>query len=297
MRRARHFLAALLLSAPFPAAAENVTPQSAVLWATFIPGGGHFRLGETATGLGYVGAEAGLGVWAYNLRHRLGEDEISLPLIYLQQVHVTGIYTAYRNARLRGYDRFYSIPVDTTPSAALVTAPFRWSVIKSPWVWGAALLGAGVNWAGASMSRERGSYRRLGGMRLQGRDYDRRGALGAYHAYWTPLSVGAGVSEEMLFRGVLQAEWEEAYGPDKAVRASSILFGLAHVSDFRGATLSNALFAAGAGYVLGRRTQHNRYRLSETIAAHAWFDIGAGAALFLADPDHNPIGAEVSFRY
>lgn len=254
-------------------------------------------MGETGTGLGYVAAEAGLGAWAYNLRNRLGPDEVSMPLVYLQQVHVVGIYTAYRNARLRGYEAHYQNPIDRTSSAALAAAPFRWSVIKSPWVWGAALLGAGVNYAGASLGRERGSYRRVGGMRLQGRDYGRRGALHAYHAYWTPLSVGAGVSEEMLFRGVLQAEWEETHGPKKAVWASSALFGLAHVSDLRGATLSNALFAAGAGYVLGRRTQANGYRLSETIAAHAWFDIAAGAAIFLADPGHNPIGAEVSFRY
>lgn len=262
-----------------------------------MPGGGHFRLGEHATGLGYLGVQAGLGAWGYNLRNRLGEDEVNLPWVYLQQAYATGMYTSYRNARLKGYEHGYKNPVDPAPAPLLIAAPFRWSVIKSPWVWGAALAGAGINYAGALREKDRRSYRSIGRMRLQGASYDRRGAAGAFHAYWVPLSVGAGVSEEMLFRGVLQAEWEETHGPRKAVMGSSLFFGLAHLSDFEGDTVANALFAAGAGYVLGRRTQANGYRLSETIAAHAWFDIAAGAAIFFADPENNPIGAEISFRY
>jgi membrane protease YdiL (CAAX protease family) len=290
----------LLISLFIPAllAAEPpVAPQRALLWSLFVPGGGHFKMGELGTGLGYVGVEISLGVWSYNQQNRLAKGEINLPLVYLQQVHVTGMYTAYRSARLKGYDRFYKNPVDPTPAPQLIAAPFRWSVIKSPWVWGAALAGAGINWAGASLEKNRRSYRALGTMRLQGHHYERRGAVSAYHAYWVPVSLGAGVSEEMLFRGVIQADWEEAKGPRTAVLTSSVLFGLAHLNNFKGGTISNALFATAAGYHLGRRAQANRYRLSENIAAHTWFDIAAGAAIFFADPEHNPIGAEVSFRY
>jgi membrane protease YdiL (CAAX protease family) len=270
------------------------TPPSALLWSLLIPGGGHFKLGQRGIGLGYLGTELALGIWAYDRRRGLGPDEINMPLLYLQQEHVMGMYTAYRAARLaNGQDRL----LDDTPGPLLAAAPFRWSVVKSPWVWGSALAGAGINYAGAAARKGRRSYRAIGRMRLQGRDYDRRGAAWAFHGYWTPAAVGAGVSEEMLFRGVLQADWEENFGPRPAVIASSALFGLAHLSDLRNDTISNALFAMGAGYVLGRRTQHNGYRLSETIAAHAWFDIAAGAAIFFADPKNNPIGASVVFAY
>lgn len=37
--------------------------------------------------------------------------------------------------------------------------------------------------------------------------------------------------------------------------------------------------------------------LSEVIAAHAWFDIAAGVASYLADPEDNPLGAKVSFLF
>lgn len=247
--------------------------------------------------MGYAGTELALGVWGYNQRLGLEKKEVNMPFLYLQQVHVAGMYTAYREARLRGYDRYYRNPVDPTPAPLLAAAPFRWSVIKSPWVWGAGLAGAGINYLGALGAKNRRPYGAIGSMRLQGRTYDRREAAWAYTGYWNPAALGAGVSEEMLFRGVLQAEWDEAYGPGRALTASSFLFGLAHLSDFHKDTVSNAIFAVGAGFYLGGRTQANNYRLSETIAAHAWFDIAAGAALFLADPKNNPIGGSVSFSY
>ncbi len=61
---------------------------------------------------------------------------------------------------------------------------------------------------------------------------------------------------------------------------------------------SDSWCSAGvAGVDFGLRYRASGYTLSEVIAAHAWFDIAAGIASYLADPEDNPLGAKVSFLF
>ena len=65
---------------PGPAAragSSPPSPQQAVLWSLFIPGGGHFRQGEWATGLGYASTELGLFAWGYDRRRELASKELN----------------------------------------------------------------------------------------------------------------------------------------------------------------------------------------------------------------------------
>src|SRR5262249_49778032 len=160
----------------------------------------------------------------------------------------------------------YSTSLDDTPTPLLIAAPARWKYLSDPWVYGAALAGAGINFAAARLDGKRRPYRGVSAVRVPGRPYDRGpapavgapylGPAAVYPAYWAPASLGAGVSEEMLFRGVLQPEWEEAYGPRTGLVASSTLFGLAHLSSLsRSGVWSNAGFAFLAGLYLGGRAQ------------------------------------------
>jgi membrane protease YdiL (CAAX protease family) len=101
----------------------------------------------------------------------------------------------------------------------------------------------------------------------------------------------------MLFRGMLQADWEERWGTTPGWLAASGVFGLAHVTAItRPGAWAQGGFAALAGLYLGWRYQATGYRLGESIAAHAWFDIVAGATLFLLDSRDNPLGARFEFR-
>jgi len=277
---------------------EGPHPHQTILWSFFIPGGGHFRQGEWGVGATYLTTELGLASWGYSQRNELSPGELNVPYFYALQIHNMGIYTAYRNARRSWRNRGYRLPYDPTPTPQLIGAPFRWKYMSSPWVYGAALAGVGLNYLAAVADKDRRRYRDIVDMRLQGTNRDRRNGTVSYTAYWIPISFGAGVTEEMLFRGIVQTEWEERSSPEKARLGASALFGAAHLDDpTDSATWVNAGFAFLAGLYLGWRTQVNNYRLSEAIAAHTWFDITAGLTIFLTDPDENPLGAKMNFAF
>lgn len=83
------------------------------------------------------------------------------------------------------------------------------------------------------------------------------------------LSLGAGIGEELLFRGALQGTLAALAGPWVAVVVASIVFGLLHaasVAYFLAATVIGAVLGA-AYYLTGS--------LLAVVVAHAVYDIWA----------------------
>ena len=106
------------------------------------------------------------------------------------------------------------------------------------------------------------------------------------------------MSEEALFRGMIQPGLERRWGDGAGLAAASGLFGLAHLKRLNDAeSWANVGLAFAAGLVLGWRFQRGGYRLAEPVAAHFWFDVAAGLALFLDNPAENPLGAKVEFAF
>jgi len=276
------------------AAPAGPAPSRARLLLAFLPGGGQLLLGEPGAGAGYLGATLGFAGWGWWAWGRRGPGELDVPLVWAQHVYVVSAYSAYRDLSLR---LGQTERLDPASVPHLIAAPFRPAALADPWVLGFAALGAGVNWLTLRLDRGDHGWRDVTRMRYLGGTAGHDAVLPAYAAYWIPLSCGAGVAEEMLFRGMLQADWEERWGNTPGWLAASGAFGLAHVTAVtRPAAWAQGGFAALAGLFLGWRYQRTGYRLAEPIAAHAWFDIAAGLAIFLADPRHNPLGARVEFR-
>jgi len=211
---------------------------------------------------------------------------------------VISLYDTYRGMMLKYGSDKYSKRFDRSSVGELVAAPFRKEQLLNPWVLGCAAAGAGINNIVARSASGRRSFADMRGMRYLGRAYNRDTGAAVYSAYWVPLSLGAGVSEEMLFRGMLQAGFEERWGEKKGLVGASFLFGAAHMSDPNNPDVwANVAFASAAGMFFGWRYQKNDYKLAEEIAAHFWFDFMAGAALFLANPKENPLGAKMDFAF
>ena len=83
------------------------------------------------------------------------------------------------------------------------------------------------------------------------------------------LGAAAGVGEEMLFRGVLQAELSSRLGDPIALALSSIIFGALHaVTPLYAALASLASVFFGYLYI----QSHN---LAVPIICHALYDVGA----------------------
>jgi hypothetical protein len=92
--------------------------------------------------------------------------------------------------------------------------------------------------------------------------------------------VGAPFFEEMFFRGLLQSQLVERWGPTAAIAVTSIVFGAAHIANDPGVGgLLLALSVGAAGVVLGV-VRHMTNRLGSSMLSHALFN--AGALLLLA---------------
>jgi membrane protease YdiL (CAAX protease family) len=104
------------------------------------------------------------------------------------------------------------------------------------------------------------------------------GALG-----WVVLVLisccGAPLFEELFFRGLLQGQLAERFGPSVAIAVTAVVFGAAHIGNDPGiAGLLLALSVGAAGVVLGV-VRHVTGRLGSSIATHAFFNIAAVVAL------------------
>jgi uncharacterized protein len=77
--------------------------------------------------------------------------------------------------------------------------------------------------------------------------------FGGFAGFWSPLAtaVGAGVGEELVFRGVIFRMTEERLGTAAALIVSSLLFGLVHAANVGATAVSTAAIALEAGALLG----------------------------------------------
>ena len=89
------------------------------------------------------------------------------------------------------------------------------------------------------------------------------------------------VSEEMIFRGMIQTELSELVNPDFGLIASSVLFGLAHLPRHG---WFYSLRAMGAGFYFGWQYQKYNNNLSRVIALHFYLDFLPSIIEFLKNP-------------
>jgi len=303
MAKVLFFVCFVCLSVEFAVCQEKKklpSPNSVFWWSFFVPGGGYFAQGEPGRGLGYFLGTAGFLSWGIALDQKKAGEEINAPLLYAQQLHGTQIYLAYRQAVSKTSEelekRNKKMLLDQSSFSSLALSPFRTENLKNPWVIGFGLFGAGINYVIARFAATEKDFSDIASVQILGEQFGRTRGFGIHSAYWIPLSLGAALSEEAIFRGMIQTEWEERWGKKKGLLSTSALFGFAHFTGKK-ESLGNVFFAMAAGLFLGWRFQERNYQLSELIAEHFWFDAIAGTTLYFADPENNPLGAKVEFIF
>jgi len=95
------------------------------------------------------------------------------------------------------------------------------------------------------------------------------------------LGIGAGVLEEILFRGILYRLVEETFGSWAAVVVSAIFFGLVHIANPNATWWSSLAIAVEAGLLLGMAYAWTR-SLWFVIALHAAWNFTQGPVLGIA---------------
>jgi len=230
--------------------------------STFIPGLGQSYLGDFKGGASYFGSTALLyGVTFSKIKNGTVKNS-SFSTGW--NLALYGTYAAYRDARIyndhQGYN--YAMPINSLKELTL--APFQWSIIKKPEVWG-AFFGSLV--IGGTISH------------FMWKDASAQIAMSSYGTRFPLTAFPVGIGEEAFFRGYLQSTLSEVLSPWGGIIASSLLFGAIHAPN---ATLLPTkiqkryyMFAlpylTAAGVYFGWLAHKNR-SLKEGVALHSWYD-------------------------
>jgi hypothetical protein len=190
--------------------------------------------------------------------------------------HMVNVYNSYRKAS-RGKDG----RIDTTSTKDLFLAPFKWEILRDPWVYG-ALGVSGLAVALNYMATQSSAIPQL------------TGASNTLYAlnYTTIFPLGSGAPEEMFYRGFIQNELYHAVpSPYFSIPVTSLLYGFSHSS-------ADVLSATVTGAYEGFVTHKDNGRLSSAIAYHFWADVMAGImATALLNKNEAHAQFNFSFKY
>jgi membrane protease YdiL (CAAX protease family) len=239
-----------------------------------VPGLGHAYLGDWKTAGGLMGGTGlGLGLAALSESHEAFQ---ATSLITVQATSFYGIYAAYRDARIYNGQLGYSYKMPTDSLADLSSAPFRWSVIKKPEVWGGLIGSLALATAvGYFFFPEKSEAP----------------AAAAISNPWFPIvALPIGIGEESFFRGFLMPQFSEWTTPWGGIALSSVVFGAMHIPNAMGLepedrrsyyTASLPLITALGAYC-GWLT-HKNHSLKESVALHTWYDFAIFAVSTFAN--------------
>lgn len=281
-----------------PVEAAERDPSTATLLA-LIPGAGHFYLGDYARGGAYLGSTLGFlgaGIALDVKNEDYGLAEYNAAYILASKTYELSLYSAYREAKLTSGKRT-TARIDGRPESDLMLSPFHPDALSDPWVHAGWLFGAGAVALGASVGNAR-NFTHVTSVRRAGRDFSPTGGFLLYTGELSAISEGAAVAEEGVWRGMVQVEFEEAFGPMGGWLAASTLFGLAHALNpgSAGERIGAAVSGTFGGLYLGSLFQRRGHRLRAPIAAHFWYNMAVGITAFTLDPENNPLRFGVTFK-
>lgn len=148
----------------------------------------------------------------------------------------------------------------------LASSPFQLKYLKEPEVFLPIAIAAGFSLFSESKERSLFDAKTIN---LFGRDFPAvEGSMLKIVSDFLIMSMVA-LSEEMLFRGMIQTSLSESVNKNFGLVVSSILFGLAHLP---GTNIIYSLRAMAAGFYLGWQYQKYNNDLGRTIALHFQID-------------------------
>lgn len=248
------------------------TPLLAVGLSALFPGLGHIYLDDMKTAGGLM-SSTGLGA-SLALSMQSNEMASTSGRMFVQNTWMYSIYASYRDARLYNGNAAYAYSMPTDHLSDLAYAPFQFSILKKPEVWGGIIgaLAIGIGTVYFAFPHE--AHIRLD----------------LSHATEMPfLALPIGIGEESFFRGYLQSTLAESCTPWGGIALSSLAFGAAHIPNamildeedrWRYYCFSLPVIT-GMGAYFGWLT-HKNHSLKESVAVHTWYDFIIMSASVLA---------------
>ncbi len=245
-------------------------PQKSPTWAatlsSIFPGFGHAYLGdkETAAQLFATGTATLTLAFVSDVSPSFTKSNLAT----FQSASFYSIYAAYRDARILNGINNYSYKMPTDSFADLTKAPFRWSVLKKPEVWGGFLGALGLA-VGATYCYDR----------FVGEVAIRPQFSSKYSPFSPAVALPVGIGEEAFFHGYLQTQISENISPSAGILFSGLLFGAAHIpnalalpeeSRWGYYTFSLPLITAFGTYTAWLTNKN--HSIQEGVAIHSWYD-------------------------
>ncbi len=284
--------------APLSHASSSEIPTGYLL----LPGGTYFYEGDYKTGAAFAIPEVGLFTMGILINDKMGQQdktpEINVPSLLSFQLYAVDKWSYFQKEvlRVKAENHEFKLTIDDTPLSDLMVAPFKREVISSPLVVAFALLGIADGIYGYPEKKR--SFSDIDNVTAMGNRMSRDSGTGYYEGMAFAVSYGAGVSEEMLFRGFMLPVIDYKYGKRAGLVSSSLTFGLLHAFN---PGLHNPAYTVAqatlAGFIFGYSVQKEDYKLSKAIAAHFWYDFFSMTTTWLTNPNENPLGVQVTFNF
>ena len=178
------------------------SPFLAVGLSVIFPGLGHVYLGDMQTAGGLMGSTGlGLGLATSHPSSRsIRKNSGSV----VMDISFYGIYAAYRDVRKYNGNSGYSYKMPNDSLGDLSYAPFKWSIIKKPEVWGGLLGALAFAFASPHLFNPKNARSKVG--------------LSSSNRKFPAMALPVGIGEEALFRGYLQPVFSEWLTPWAASR-------------------------------------------------------------------------------
>jgi membrane protease YdiL (CAAX protease family) len=279
-------------------------PSRYPLWAVIIPGGTHFHDGRIVDGLLFSSATlGGLSIGVLNdakMKENSNSPYYNYPLLIAQQSYLIDKVDLFRNQLEFFKYRHPNFQFDPLTTRELLAAPFKPKNVFTPITAGfvaTALVLLYFEHSGAEYS-----FQNVDQMYFINRYIDRDPATVAFGGMSLAASLGAGTSEEYLFRNYILSMLDFRYGQRKGLCYSSIAFGILHLPNYLlidkpdyKAAITQTVLATIGGFFLGRDVQKRGYNIGPAVAAHTWYNFTLMLGSFLVNPKDNVFGVNVKF--
>ena len=276
-------------------------------WAYLVPGSHFFYTNEIKKGLFFTLIPATLITSGLILSKKLDQNSNhtsaynNFPFIMGIQISTFATNDILIREMKKNTSNIKNFNYDTINFNELQKSPFRLKNIFTPIVAGFTL--TALTELLIPIFKSHQTIKNVDQFSLIGNYTNKNIALPIYSIVGLGVSIGAGTTEELMFRNMLMPILDYKYGQKKGLMYSSLAFGGIHALNVFFEKKPNYLAsflqvteATVLGYFLGRDVQKRGYKIGPAIAAHTIYDLILTTGSFLIDPKNNFIGVNVKFK-
>lgn len=271
-------------------------------WTLWLPGATHFYDGHVGRGLWIstltLGSAATGIIYKDELRSGTNSQYANYPLLLAMSTYGMDKTHYYQKELAYIKDRHPRFRYDPIAFNELLKAPFRPKNIFTPLTGG--VVGFALAQLYISHVQSDISFGQVDRFQFFDRYIGKERAIPFYGLVAMTTNWSVGISEEYMFRNYLMPILDYEFGQKTGLLVSSGIFGAGHALNYLFVEdpdpwdiLLHVSSTTVLGYAFGKNVQNNDYRISQAVAAHAWYNFTLMLGSFLVNPRENVFGVNI----